>query len=90
MWLGEAEQRIRFHGPLPEEVEKLEDLLQQHTEFATAMSQEYQTLESIIKVGEEMIKKSSELILPSGGTLSTIANASNQKVKKELQALNEK
>ena len=40
MWLGEAEQRVRFHGPLPEEVEKLEELLQQHSDFASAMAQE--------------------------------------------------
>ena len=48
------------------------------------------TLDSVIKKGEDMIQKSSELILPTGGALSTIAAASNQKVRRECHALADK
>ena len=89
-WLAEAEQRVRFHGPLPDDIEKLEEILEQHTEFAKAMAAEQSTLDNIVARGNEMIKKNSDLISPTGGAVNTIAAASNQRVRKEMQDLVEK
>ena len=89
-WLAEAEQRVRFHGPLPDDIEKLEEILEQHTEFAKAMAMEQQTLDNIVARGNEMIKKNRDLITSAGGTVNTIAAASNQRVRKDLQDLSEK
>ncbi|XP_063718492.1 microtubule-actin cross-linking factor 1-like isoform X8 [Symsagittifera roscoffensis] len=91
MWMGEAEQRVRFHGPLPDEVEKLDQMLLEHTEFSSLMNQEQSYyLDGVVKKGEDMIKRSALLIQPNGGALNTIAAASNQKMRREIQAVTDK
>uniref|UniRef100_A0A8C4R0E0 Dystonin n=1 Tax=Eptatretus burgeri TaxID=7764 RepID=A0A8C4R0E0_EPTBU len=54
-WLAEAEKTLRFHGILPEEVEAVQLLIEQHKEFLERLEEQQTEVNRAVTMGETIL-----------------------------------
>nr|XP_006813086.1 PREDICTED: dystonin isoform X1 [Saccoglossus kowalevskii] len=94
-WLADAEQSLRFHGPLPEDEEILTEQIENHKDFKKLMAAEESRLKDTIAMGMAILKKchpDAETVIKHWITVlearwAEVQNWSDQREQRLLDAL---